>query len=139
MFDKNLVLSILKQVDNAVETIKSRITMIRRVKDFTESPAGMEKLDSVCMFLMAIGDSLKNIDKITSGALLSKYPEIDWKGVIGFRDIIAHHYFDIDAEQVFWICEHELLPLSNALKKMIRTLDYAGVFLHFGTSFLFHR
>ncbi len=37
MFDKNLVLSILKQVDNAVETIKSRAAMIRSVKDFTDS------------------------------------------------------------------------------------------------------
>ncbi len=56
------------------------------------------------MLFMAIGEALKNIDKITGGALLSQYPEIDWKGAIGFRDIIAHHYFDIDAEQVFWIC-----------------------------------
>ncbi|MGC8495229.1 MAG: HepT-like ribonuclease domain-containing protein [Syntrophobacteraceae bacterium] len=25
--------------------------------------------------------------------LLSRYPEIDWTGAIGFRDIIAHHKF----------------------------------------------
>jgi len=53
------------------------------------------------MLFIAIGESLKNIDKITQGRLLSDYPEIDWVGVKGFRDIIAHHYFDIDAEQVF--------------------------------------
>ncbi len=74
------------------------------------------------MLFMAVGDALKNIDKITSGDLLSQYPEIDWKGVIGFRDIIAYHYFDIDAEQVFYICEHELSPLSITLKKVVRTL-----------------
>jgi uncharacterized protein with HEPN domain len=59
---------------------------------------------------------------ITGGALLSQHPEIDWMGVIGFRDIIAHHYFDIDAEQVFWICPHELGPLSCAIKSMIEEL-----------------
>ena len=74
------------------------------------------------MLFIAIGESLKNIDKITAGTLLSKYPEIDWTGVKGFRDIIAHHYFDIDAEQVFWICKHNLGPLSVTIKKMIREM-----------------
>ncbi len=122
MFDKDLILSILKQIDSALDTIKSRTAMVQSVDDFTGSPSGMEKLDSICMLFIAIGDALKNVDKITSGALLSKYPEIDWKGAIGFRDIIAHHYFDIDAEQVFWICENEIESLSLVLEKMIASI-----------------
>ena len=43
--------------------------------------------------LIAIGESLKNLDKITGGSLLAKYPEVDWKGAKGARDIISHHYF----------------------------------------------
>ncbi|RJR40651.1 MAG: DUF86 domain-containing protein [Deltaproteobacteria bacterium] len=122
MFDKNLVLSILTQIDEALGKIASRAESIRSPEDFTSTPAGMEKLDSICMLFMAIGEALKNIDKITGGALLSQYPDIDWKGTIGFRDIIAHHYFDIDAEQVFWICTHEVMPLSAAIKGMITGL-----------------
>ncbi len=97
--------------------------MIQSANDFTDTPAGMEKLDSVCMLFMAIGDALKKVDKITAGKLLSKHPEIDWRGAIGFRDIIAHHYFDIDAEQVFWICENEISTLSTTVKKMIKALN----------------
>ena len=41
---------------------------------------------------------------------------------MGFRDIIAHHYFDIDAEQVYWICEHNLEPLSDVIKRIIKDL-----------------
>lgn len=82
----------------------------------------MEKLDSICMQFIAVGEALKNIDKITSGDLLSGCPEIDWKGAMGFRDIIVHHYFDIDAEEIFWICAHELSPLSAAIKSMIKEL-----------------
>jgi len=122
MFDKDLVLSILAQIDDALEKIASRAARIRSADDFTGSPAGMEKLDSICMLFMAIGEALKNIDKITGGALLSQYPEIDWKGAIGFRDLIAHHYFDIDAEQVFWICAHEARPLSATIKRMMEEL-----------------
>lgn len=122
MFDKHLIPSILQQIDEALEKIKNRSEQINSADDFTNSPSGMEKLDSICMLFIAIGEALKNIDKITGGNLFSKYPETDWKGAIGFRDIIAHHYFDIDAEEVFWICTHELAPLSATIKKMIADL-----------------
>lgn len=123
MFDRQLVLSILQQIDEALEKIKCRASHIQSANDFTDSPSGMEKLDGICMLFIAIGEALKNIDKITSGKLFSQYPEIDWKGAIGFRDIIAHHYFDIDAEQVFWICTRELEPLSATIKRMREDLQ----------------
>jgi uncharacterized protein with HEPN domain len=122
MFDKPLVLSILKQIDKALEKLHSRTLHLRSVNDFTDTPAGMEKLDGVCMLFIAVGEALKNVDKITEGRLLSQYPEIDWKGAIGFRDIIAHHYFDIDADQIFWICQNELKPLSTSVRKIISDL-----------------
>jgi len=122
MFDKEMVLAILTQIDEALEKIANRTIKIKSADDFTDSPEGMEKLDGICMLFMAIGESLKNVDKITSGLLLSRFPEIDWKGAIGFRDIIAHHYFDIDAEQVFWICTNHVDVLSATIKQMIAEL-----------------
>lgn len=82
----------------------------------------MEKLDSICMLFIAIGESVKNIDKITDGQLLIKYSKTDWTGVKGFRDIIAHHYFDVDAEQVYWIISHELKPLAETIQQMIQEI-----------------
>jgi uncharacterized protein with HEPN domain len=122
MFDRALALAIVEQIDEALEKIKSRTAQIQSVEDFTDTPSGMERLDGLCMLFMAIGEALKNLDKITGGSLLSRYPEIDWRGAIGFRDIIAHHYFDIDAEQVFWICSHEVAPLSATIKQIARDL-----------------
>jgi uncharacterized protein with HEPN domain len=120
MYDRELVRAILTQIDKALETIQTRTLQVKSTGDFTNSPAGMEKLDSVCMLFVAVGESIKKIDKLTEGIVLGKYPEIDWIGVKGFRDIMAHHYFDIDAEQVFWVCTHQLAPLSTTVKKMIR-------------------
>ncbi|MEI8356033.1 MAG: HepT-like ribonuclease domain-containing protein [Deltaproteobacteria bacterium] len=34
-----------------------------------------------------------------------KYPGADWKGAKGARDIISHHYFDLNAKAVFGICQ----------------------------------
>jgi len=122
MFDKGLVPVILTQINEALEKIQARTAHINDASGFTDTPSGMEKLDGVCMLFAAVGEALKQVDKITSGNLLPQYPEIDWKGAMGFRDIIVHHYFDIDAEQVAWICKHEIEPLSAAIKRMIEDM-----------------
>ena len=77
------------------------------------------------MQFIAIGESLKGLDKVTKETLLTTHPEIDWKHVKGLRDIIAHHYFEVDADQIWWIIEHELQPLKRAIIEMnddIKTL-----------------
>lgn len=122
MYDKELVFDILKQTLEATEKITRRFEKINNVADFTNSEFGMERLDSICMLLIAIGESLKNIDKITKGTLLRDYPEIDWKGAKGLRDIIAHQYFNVDAEEIFWVCEKHIPPLSETIEKMISNL-----------------
>jgi uncharacterized protein with HEPN domain len=122
MYDKELVRDILAQILDALDQIKARTEHVANVAFFTDSPQGKEKLDSVCMLLIAIGESLKNIDKITSGSLLTQYPDVDWIGAKKLRDIIAHHYFDVDAEQIFWILQHEIQPLSTTLERMIQDI-----------------
>ena len=123
MFDKSLVQDILNQVLNATRTIQDRFTPIESVDDFTNTPAGMEKLDAICMLVIAIGESLKNLDKITERSLLARYTTVDWKGAMGMRDIITHHYFDIDAEQIFWVCEHQMGPLAETIKQMLEEMQ----------------
>ena len=57
------------------------------------------------MQLIAVGESLKNFDKITNGKLLSLYADINWKGARVMHDIISHHYFEINAEVIFEVCD----------------------------------
>ena len=64
---------------------------------------------------MAIGESIKNLDKLTEKELLPTYPSIDWKGLMGVRDIIAHRYFQIDSEAVFSIIKEEIPALKDAI------------------------
>jgi uncharacterized protein with HEPN domain len=119
MYDKTLVLEILQQISDAIKTIEKRFEPIKNVNDFTETPQGMEKLDSICMLLIAIGESLKNIDKITDKKLFLDYTEVDWKGAKGMRDIISHHYFDIDAEEIYNVCDTKLSVLFKTIQIII--------------------
>ena len=122
MYDKTLVLEILQQISDAIKTIEQRFEPIKDVNDFTDTPQGMEKLDSICMLLIAIGESLKNIDKITDKRLFLDYPEVDWRGAKGMRDIISHHYFDIDAEEIYNVCEIKLSGLLIAIEVMMQRM-----------------
>ena len=82
----------------------------------------MVLLDATCMLLIVVGESLKNLDKCTNGLLLPTYPSIPWKNVKGLRDIIAHHYFDIDASQILWIIKNEMPLLKDAIRFFIEEL-----------------
>ena len=123
MFNKNMVLDVLRQILEASDRIAKRFEPISSVDDFTNTPEGMEKLDAICMPIIAIGEGLKQIDKIAGDEFLLKYSQIDWKGAKGMRDIISHHYFDIDAEEIYWVCEHQIKPLSYTIKIIITDLE----------------
>ena len=122
MYDKELAIAVLDQIAAAAKTILQRFEPINEVSDFTDSPLGQEKLDSICMLLIAIGESLKKLDDITNKSLLIKYPDIDWKRAKGLRDIITHHYFDMNAEAIFDVCETKMKPLLDTIVKIIEDL-----------------
>lgn len=78
----------------------------------------MERLESTCMLLIAVGESLKGIDKDTNKQLLPLYSSVDWKGAMGLRDIIAHHYFDIDGDTVLDVIKSDLPALLETIIQM---------------------
>ena len=120
---RSLALDILYDILSAIERLQERTSRIHDVDDFLGSSDGMILLDATCMLLIAIGESLKNLDKVTEGRLLPTYPSIPWKQVKGMRDIISHHYFDVDPAQVLWIMMNEITPLKNAIKTFIEKLE----------------
>lgn len=114
---------ILEDIFSAIERLEERTKSVRSIDDFIGSSENMVLLDATCMLLIAIGESLKNLDKTTNGQLLPTYPSIPWKNVKGLRDIIAHHYFDVDAAQILWIIQNEIKPLKQAIEYFIRELS----------------
>ena len=89
MHDEELILEILNQIYDSTQKILQRFEPIKSVNDFTDTEAGMEKLDAICMQLIAIGEALKNLDKITADSLLPKYPQIE-KDIFIPIPLLAH-------------------------------------------------
>ena len=123
MFDTELALDTLSQIKDTLSMIMARTSHIHKVDDFYMNESGMILLDSVCMKLVAVGEAIKNLDKITNKELLLKYPAVNWKDIKGMRDIIVHHYFDIDASVILYSLQKEVPDLYSTICVMLRDLS----------------
>jgi uncharacterized protein with HEPN domain len=125
MSDSKLVVEILSQILESTERVLMRFKPVSSAAFFLDSEEGLEKLDAICMQLIAIGESLKNLDKVAGSDFLDRYPQVDWKSAKGMRDIISHHYFDLDAEAVFDVCKVNLPEMCSVLKQMLADIRSA--------------
>jgi len=53
MHDRELCLEVLRQLETAASRILARFELIAQASDFTDHPAGTEKMDAICMMLIS--------------------------------------------------------------------------------------
>ena len=73
--------------------------------------------DATMMNFIVIGEM---VDKLTDMFLEKTYGKIDWNKVKGFRNIIAHNYFGIDAEEVWQIIRTRIPELRAEIEILIK-------------------
>jgi uncharacterized protein with HEPN domain len=120
--DKVNNLELLKFILQSIEMIKKRFQDITCSDDFMYSDEGITKLDSISMRLQSIGEALKNIDKRDRDFLLEVADKIYWSNIIKTREIITHHYIDIDSETIFMICDEKLDDLESKVSILMDKL-----------------
>jgi uncharacterized protein with HEPN domain len=62
--------------------------------------------------LIELGEAAKAIPE----DVRQRYPEVDWKGFAGLRDMIAHRYFGIDTSRLLPIIKTEVPGLLAAVE-----------------------
>ena len=92
---KEEVLLLFEQIQDSLDTIITRAIPVNTADDFTHSPDGMMRLDSICMLLVTIGEAIKNIDKYT------------------------HKYFNVDAEIILRIVKINVPQLQKVIEQII--------------------
>ena len=116
---KMSLLELLEFILESIELIQKRFETIRSVDDFLDDDDGLEKLDSIILRIQTIGEALKNIEKHQKGFLQQIASPEYWSNIIKLRDLISHHYIDIDAETIYMICDEKM----EELKKNIQALS----------------
>ena len=115
----NRIAGTLLQIKKAIEQLQDWNKDIQNVDDYYSTPDGMKNLAASCMLIEAIGEGVKQIDKLTQSRLLDERPEIPWQDVIGIRNHIAHGYFDIDGDIVLDVIKNNLDELLAAINYFI--------------------
>ncbi len=73
------------------------------------------RIDAVARNLEIIGEAVKNLPE---DAKMHR-PDIEWKKIARFRDIIAHHYFKVDYDRVWDITQNKISDLEAAAKQIL--------------------
>ena len=72
------------------------------------------EFDAVMMNFIVIGEMVSRL----SDKFIETFDHIDWFKIRGFRNIVAHDYFGIDAEEVWQIINTHIPVLEKELNKI---------------------
>ncbi len=93
---------------------------IRRIEEDTSE--GREKFlaahtlqDAVLRNLQTLSESAKRL----SDPLKASHPEIEWRRITAFRNILVHDYLGIDLERIWQIVQHDVPQLKRAVVAML--------------------
>ena len=106
--DKGNLLSII----DACEKIKRFTSNLKNADDFYEDE---KTFDAVLMNFVIIGESISRL----SEELKAEKNEISWTKIKGLRNIVAHDYFGVDAEEIWEIINNNIIPLKSEIQSII--------------------
>ncbi len=106
--DKLNLLTLLE----AIEKITKYSSSYQNADQFYENE---RDFDASMMNFIIIGEMVMRL----SDKLIGENSQIDWHKIRGFRNIVAHDYFGIDAEEVWQIIKTHLPKLDNDLQAIL--------------------
>jgi uncharacterized protein with HEPN domain len=107
--DKLNLLALLE----AIEKIAKYTVGYQNADEFYENE---RDFDASMMNFIIIGEMVARL----SDKFIEENSQIDWFKIRGFRNIVAHDYFGIDAEEVWQIMKTHLPKLENDLHAILK-------------------
>jgi uncharacterized protein with HEPN domain len=74
--------------------------------------------DAVTNNFAVIGEATKRLSEDTR----AKNPQVPWKRIAGFRDVLIHGYDRIDVDETWRVIEEDLVPLRHAIHSILLAL-----------------
>lgn len=103
----------LMAIVDAIDQIQSYTDEIANANDFYENRM---VFDATLMNFVLIGEMCGRI----SDELKGMYPEVEWQKIKDFRNLVAHDYLGIDAEEVWQIIGDKLVPLRGQIELILK-------------------
>jgi uncharacterized protein with HEPN domain len=106
--DQHCLESIIEAIDRIIEYTSG----IGSADDFNNDH---RNFDATMMNFVILGEM---IDKLSED-LKKKNTKIEWVKIKGFRNLVAHDYFGIDAEEVWQIIKNKIPALKSEMTKLL--------------------
>jgi len=97
---------------------------IERIQKYTA--AGLDPLEYnelvqawVVHYVQIIGEAARSITQ----DFRLRHPEVPWGSMIATRNIIVHHYFDVDVPTVRSVVERDLPDLKRKVEVMLQSFQ----------------
>ena len=116
MTRKRTPLLFLEDILDAIERIES-YTILGK-DEFFNNPTVQ---DATLFRLQTIGEAANKLPE----EMKRRYPEIPWRDIVDFRNLLAHRYWRIDISVVWAILEPngDLAALKTVVQKLIKAID----------------
>jgi uncharacterized protein with HEPN domain len=101
-------------LDDIIEAIR-RIREFTNRMDFEAFKEDTKTQDAVIRNLEIIGEASGRLPEAVRHAA----PEIEWRKVVGIRNIIAHGYFGISLPIIWDVVQNKLDDLSDACSRLL--------------------
>ena len=82
--------------------------------DYERFSQDLKTIDAVIRRFEIIGEAVKRLP----AEWTESEPQIPWSAIKGFRDVLAHAYFQVDEEIVWSTIEKDLKPLLAACRRL---------------------
>ena len=109
--DESILLHIIEHCDR----IKN--SMQRFGSDFTTFRNDADLKDAVSMNLLQIGELAK---KLSDEFLTATRAEMNWRAIIGMRNLFAHDYGSMDIERIWETAVNDITVLSEYCKGKLK-------------------
>ena len=102
--------------------------MVRAIEEIQEDTNGLTSEDYQAQRIIRravernceiIGEAARRI----TPTFQSRHPEIDWRGTVGFRNVIIHQYDQVNDQEVWAIVSSMLPSLLEQLQALIQELS----------------
>ena len=96
------------------------LTAIQKIETYTQGMSfevfieDSRTFDAVIRNFEIIGEAVKNIPP----EIRSNNPNIEWKKIASFRDVLAHEYFGLDPDLIWEVIHNHLGELKSQVLKL---------------------
>jgi len=101
-------------LDDIIEAIR-RIRAFTGRMDFDAFKEDIKTQDAVVRNLEIIGEACRRLPE----AVRQAAPEIEWRKVVGIRNILAHGYFGISLPIIWDVLQNKLDDLSDTCSRLL--------------------